>query len=152
MFKKILVPTDGSEMAEKAADAAIELAGRLGSSIVFLSVVDEISPAFAYELESGASLDVAELDRQRTKFSQSAVDRLKEKGDAAGISSETMVVSGHPWETILDTVEKVGADSIVMGSHGRRALAAAMLGNVTFNVIHGAKVPVAVIPREARPA
>lgn len=147
MTKKILVPTDGSEMAEKAADAAIELAGALGASIVFLSVVDEISPAFAYELESGASLDVAELDAQRAKFSENAVEKLKQRAGTAGVTSETMVVSGHPWETILSTADQVGADHIIMGSHGRRALAAAMLGNVTFNVIHGAKVPVTVIPR-----
>lgn len=147
MTKKILVPTDGSEMAERAAAQAIELAAGLGASVVFLSVVDEISPAFAYELESGASLDVAELDAQRAKFSENAVAKLKQQADAAGVTSETMVVSGHPWETILDTAGKIGADHIVMGSHGRRALAAAVLGNVTFNVIHGAKVPVTIIPR-----
>lgn len=147
MVKKIMVPTDGSERAEEAAAFAIEMAQGLKAEVIFLSVVDEVSPAFAYELESGASLDIAELEEQRGKFAQGAVDRLKKKADAAGVNSRTIVANGHPWEEILSAVDRESADHIVMGSHGRRALAAAVLGNVTFNVIHGAKVPVTVIPR-----
>lgn len=147
MIKKILVPTDGSERAEEAAEFAIEMAKGFGADVIFLNVVDEVAPAFAYELESGASLDFAELEEQREKFAHSAVDRLREKAEQAGVGSEARVVRGHPWEEILATAEKELADHIVMGSHGRRALAAAVLGNVTFNVIHGAKVPVTVIPR-----
>lgn len=147
MITKILVPTDGSERAEDAAGFAIELAKGLGAAILFINVVDDVSPAFAYELESGVSLDIAEIDAQRRKFAHTAVDRLKEKADAAGVACETIVVDGHPSDGILQAAATEGADHIVMGSHGRRALAAAVLGNVTFNVIHGAKVPVTVIPR-----
>ena len=147
MIKKILVPTDGSERAEDAAVFAIEMAKGFDAKLIFVNVVDEVSPAFAYELESGASLDMAELDRQRNQFAHNVVDRLKERADAAGLSSEARVVTGHPWEQILTLADEEEIDHIVMGSHGRRALAAAVLGNVTFNVIHGAKVPVTVIPR-----
>lgn len=146
-MKKILVPTDGSERAEDAAGFAINLAKDVGASILFLYVVDEVAPAYAYELESGVSLDFQELEEQRDKFARAAVDRLKKEADEAGVSSETLVVEGHPSQKILDTATEQSADHIVMGSHGRRALAAAVLGNVTFNVIHGAKVPVTVIPR-----
>jgi nucleotide-binding universal stress UspA family protein len=147
MIKKILVPTDGSERAEIAADFAISLAKGVGATVVFLNVIDEVSPAFAYELESGASLDMAELNEQRTKFGEHAVDRLRQKAEAAGVAAEGKVENGHPWEKILESIDKTGADHVVMGSHGRRALAAAFLGNVTFNVIHGSRVPVTVIPK-----
>lgn len=147
MIKKILVPTDGSERAEAAAGFAIDLAKSTGAELIFLNVVDEISPAFAYELESGASLDIAELEEQRTNYGHVAVDRLKKQADEAGVTGRVMVAEGHPSEEILSVVDRESVDHIVMGSHGRRALAAAVLGNVTFNVIHGAKVPVTVIPR-----
>ena len=147
MITKILVPTDGSERAEDAAGFAIELAKGFGATVLFINVVDEVSPAFAYELDSGISLDIAEIDAQRRIFAQNAVDRLKEKADTAGVASRAIVAEGHPSDAILQAVATEGADHIVIGSHGRRALAAAVLGNVTFNIIHGAKVPVTVIPR-----
>ncbi|MHB1361193.1 MAG: universal stress protein [Thermoleophilia bacterium] len=145
-MKKILVPTDGSVRAGKAAECAIELAKAGGASLLFLNVVDEVSPAYVYELESGSSIDVAALDDQRRQFGQEAVERLKKTAAAAGVKAEAMVAEGHPWQEILNRADSEGADHIVIGSHGRRALAAAVLGNVTINVIHGAKVPVTVVP------
>lgn len=146
MIKKILVPTDGSERAEQAADFAIELAASLKAELVIVNVIDEIAPAFAYEIETGASLDLAELEDERSKFAAAAVGNLKKKAEAAGVTSQAKVLEGHPWQEILAEAERSGVDHIVIGSHGRRALAAAVLGNVTINVIHGAKVPVTVIP------
>ncbi|MHB8791731.1 MAG: universal stress protein [Thermoleophilia bacterium] len=146
MIKKILVPTDGSERAERAADFAIALAKATGASLLFLNVIDEVPPAYAYEMESGAPIDVAAIDDLRQKFGEESVARLKEKAVADGITATTSVVEGHPWQEILTQSETEGADHIVIGSHGRRALAAAVLGNVAVNVIHGAKVPVTVIP------
>jgi nucleotide-binding universal stress UspA family protein len=146
MAGKILVPTDGSDMAEKAADFAIGLAKDTGDSIIFLSVVDDYAPAFAYDLESGITIDMGEIIEKRDRYIRESVDRLIEKAKAAGVSSEGKVTEGHAWEEILKEADSSGAAHIVMGSHGRRALAAAVLGNVTFNVIHGAKVPVTVIP------
>ncbi len=146
MIKKILVPTDGSERAERAAGFAIELAKTCGSALLFLNIVDEVSPAYVYELDTGATIDIAALDEQRRQFGEDAVAKLKTRAQAAGVTCETKVVDGHPWQEILNQAESENADHIVIGSHGRRALAAAVLGNVAVNVIHGAKVPVTVIP------
>jgi nucleotide-binding universal stress UspA family protein len=146
MIKKIMVPTDGSERAELAADFAIALAKATGASLLFLNVIDEVPPAYAYELESGAPIDVTAIDDLRQKYGEESVTRLKDKAAAEGITATTTVVEGHPWQEILTQTENQGADHIVIGSHGRRALAAAVLGNVAVNVIHGAKVPVTVIP------
>jgi len=146
MIKKILVPTDGSERAERAARYAFDLAKATGAKLLFLNVVDEVSPAYIYEVEGTAAVDFGELDEQRRKFGEEAVGRLKKEADEAGLPNAVKVVEGHPWEEILNQTEAEGADQIVIGSHGRRALAAAVLGNVTVNVIHGAKVPVTVIP------
>lgn len=146
MIKKILVPTDGSDRAEHAAELAIDLAKATGAELLFVNVVDEVSPAFAYELEAGAGYDIYQIAEERRKYGEEAVSRLKARAEAAGARAAVSVIEGHPWQEILAEVEKSGADHIVIGSHGRRALAAAVLGNVTVNVIHGAKVPVTVVP------
>ncbi len=146
MAKKILVPTDGSERAEIAADFAIDLVQQTGGSLLFFSVVDEYAPAFAYDIESGVSIDINEIVEKRDQFINDALNKLLDKAAAAGVSADTKLVEGHAWEEILAEVDRSGIDQIVMGSHGRRALSAAVLGNVTFNVIHGSKVPVTVIP------
>lgn len=145
-MRKILVPTDGSERAEHAADFAIEIAGATGAELLIINVVDAISPAYAYELESAASMDLATIVEQGKQFGEEAVARVREKAEAAGVKASTTVTEGHPWQEILDIAKKEGVDHIVIGSHGRRALAAAVMGNVAFNVIHGADVPVTVIP------
>lgn len=146
MISKILVPTDGSERAEKAAGYAIDMAKGSNASLEFLYVMDETSPAFAFEIESGISPDVKELAESLKETADTFVNKLKEQADAAGVQAETRVVNGHPSEEILAECERSGADHVVMASHGRRALAAAVIGSVTLNVIHGAKVPVTIVP------
>lgn len=146
MSNKILVPTDGSERAEKAADFAIKMAGDSGASLVFLYVLDEAAPAYAFEIESGVTPDVVELSDRMKEAASGFVDRLKERAEAAGASAEALVETGHPWKEILAVAERSGADHIVMSSHGRRALAAAVIGSVTINVLHSAKVPVTIVP------
>lgn len=146
MISKILVPTDGSERAEKAAAFAIEMAKESSASLEFLYVLDEASPAFAFEIESGITPDVKDLADSLRQTAEAFVNKLKEQADAAGVEAETSVADGHPSEEILAEVERSGADHIVMASHGRRALTAAFIGSVTLNVIHGAVVPVTVVP------
>ena len=146
MINKILVPTDGSERAEHAAEFAIQLAKDTGAELLFLNVIDEVAPTFGYELEAGANLDLYAIAEQRRAFGEEAVGKLKQKAEDAGAKASASVVEGHPWQEILAEVDRSGADHVVIGSHGRRALAAAVLGNVAVNVIHGARVPVTVIP------
>jgi len=146
MINKILVPTDGSERADRAADFAMALAKATGASLLFLNVIDEVPPAYAFELESGAPIDVLAMDELRRQYGEESVNRLKEKAVADGLTATVSVVEGHPWHEILAQAKKESADHIVIGSHGRRALAAAVLGNVAVNVIHGSTIPVTVIP------
>lgn len=146
MIDKILVPTDGSSRAEQAADYAIEMAKKNNASLIFLYVVDETSPAFAFEIESGVTPNVKELADCLKEAGQSFVSKLQERADAAGVQNEARLASGHPSQEILAEADSSAVDHIVMASHGRRALAAAVIGSVTINVIHGAQVPVTVIP------
>jgi nucleotide-binding universal stress UspA family protein len=74
------------------------------------------------------------------------VEKLKKMAGDAGVESEGKVIEGHPSEEILNEAESSKVDLIVMSSHGRRALAAAVIGSVSINVLHGAQVPVTIVP------
>ena len=146
MIERILVPTDGSELSEQAADYAIRLAGEVKASVDFISVVDVLMPTYAFESDVSFNPEIPEITEQLTAVAGSFVDKLKAKAEAAGIEAAAGVVSGNPWEEILSEADRRQSDLIVMGSHGHRALAAAVMGSVAINVIHGAKIPVTVIP------
>ncbi len=148
MTNLILVPTDGSELSERAAGYAIELAGQVKASIIFLSVVDVFLPAYAFESDISFNPEIPEMTNQLTAAATAAVEKLKQKAEAAGIEASTRVARGNAWEEILSEAASSGADQIVMGSHGHRALAAAVIGSVAINVIHGTRIPVTIIPRE----
>lgn len=146
MISRILVPTDGSELAEKAAAYAIGLARDNGAALVFLNVVDELASAYAFETETGVNPNFPQLAEQLNDAGNAFVDRLARQAEQAGVAAETRVAEGHPSEEILAEAERQGCDLIVLGSHGRRGLAAAFLGSVTTNVIHKTKIPVTVVP------
>jgi len=147
MISKILVPTDGSETANKSVKYAAELAKQLGATITILSVID-ISIILAQPISAIASPNhlqetVEEYMQQAAKACiQEATKICKEKG----VQPEIVTRSGHPVEEIINEAVKLKADLIVMGSQGRSALKAAFLGSVTFGVIHkDTKIPVLVV-------
>jgi len=147
MISKILVPTDGSETANKSVEYAAGLAKQLGATITLLSVID-ISVILAQPLEDMASPghlqeSVEDYMRQAAKACIQEATRICKEN---GIQPETVSRSGHPVEEIINEAVKSKVDLIVMGSQGRSALKAAFLGSVTFGVIHkDTKIPVLVV-------
>jgi len=147
MISKILVPTDGSETANKSVEYAAGLAKQLGATITLLSVID-ISVILAQPLEDMASPghlqeSVEDYMRQAAKACIQEATRICKEN---GIQPETVSRSGHPVEEIINEAVKSKVDLIVMGSQGRSALKAVFLGSVTFGVIHkDTKIPVLVV-------
>jgi nucleotide-binding universal stress UspA family protein len=147
MISKILVPTDGSETANKSVEYAAGLAKQLGATITLLSVID-ISVILAQPLEDMASPghlqeSVEDYMRQAAKACIQEATRICKEN---GIQPETVTRSGHPVEEIINEAVKSKVDLIVMGSQGRSALKAVILGSVTFGVIHkDTKIPVLVV-------
>lgn len=144
MFAKMLVPTDGSELSLKAVHGAIDLAKKLGSSLVGMTVSEPYPlPQMARHspIESHAHYD------ERVKAEAEArLVPLAEAAKAAGIAVTTLVVSGNsPFEAIIQTAEEQGCDSIVMSSHGRRGISGLLLGSETQKVLTHSKIPVLVL-------
>jgi nucleotide-binding universal stress UspA family protein len=144
MFAKILVPTDGSELSLKAVHGAVELAKKLGSSLVGMTVSEPYPlPQMARHspIESHAHYD----DRVRQE-AEACLVPLAEAAKAAGISVTTLVVSStSPYDAIIHTAEEQGCDSIVMSSHGRRGISGLLLGSETQKVLTHTKIPVLVL-------
>lgn len=130
----VVVPLDGSNLAESSLPVAVALARLYGAPIRFIHVLDEDFP-----LESPAQLDDAS-----TAFGR-YVDGLLKVADAAGIPREVLVQHGPTVRTILDAARD--ARLIVIASRGRGGLRA-VLGTVTDRVVRGSEAPVLIVPAE----
>jgi nucleotide-binding universal stress UspA family protein len=142
MFKKILLPTDGSELSAKAAQGALKLASQLGASVVGLTIVEPYSYSTLSEYRPET------LEAFEARNAQAAEQRLASIVQAAkdaGVPCETVTVkSFSPYEAIIETARKHGCDVIFMASHGRRGLSAILLGSETQKVLTHSDIPVLV--------
>lgn len=148
MISKILVATDGSETSRKAVDYAIELAKLAQGSLVAVTVIDRSvfvgSPLIPASATPAHILEPVE--DYLKGVAQKDLDVVEQLCLKAGIPSQLVILYGHPVEQIVEEAERTEADLIVMGSHGRSALEAALLGSTTFGVIHkDTKIPVLVV-------
>lgn len=142
MYRHILIPTDGSELAERGVTHGLALAKSLGAKVSVIFVVEPFSDVSGRFLEAVATY--AELRReQAASVLNSAADAAK----GAGVPCETLQVeSGQPHQAIIAAAEDKGCDLIVMSSHGRSGLSMLLIGSVTNKVLAQAKTPVLVCP------
>jgi nucleotide-binding universal stress UspA family protein len=150
MIKKILAPIDGSETSQKALEYAVDLAKQTGSTIILLSVIDK-SPFYAAQTVLPASSPTHLLENLEDYFRQTAEAYVAEAEGLCKtkeVGSQKIIKYGHPVEEIIKAAESSKVDLIVMGSHGKSALGAAILGSVTMGVIHReTKFPVLLVRR-----
>jgi len=143
MFQHILVPVDGSATANKAADAAATLASEIEAKVTVIHVVHTYPYAgFGAGFAEGQSLYLAAA----TASANDSIASVRDKMQGKGIAVETRVVESNVvWRGVVETTEAVGADLIVMGTHGRSKIDRLLLGSVTQRVLSHASVPVMVI-------
>lgn len=149
MTSRILVPTDGSKTAQKAARFAVDLAKRLHASIIVLSVIDKHSLISQTIPARATSMHVAEsIEDYLREAAEEYNEEIRKLCKKKGVRSKTVITTGHPVEDIVKEAERSKVDLIVMGSHGESALAAAVLGSITYGVIHkDTKIPILVVRR-----
>ena len=143
MFKKILVPTDGSPVSEKSARAAIDFAAATGAGVVALSVAQ----LYPYMLmpEAGAMVDLSAYEEAQDQTAQKHVDIIKKIAADANVTCEAIATRGvHPYEEILATASDKHCDVIWIASHGRRGLDKLLLGSETQRVLAHATIPIFV--------
>lgn len=147
MISIILVPTDGSTAAQKAANYAVGLAKQLKASLIILSVIDSRSLAIQAVPAGKTSKHVIEpVEDYLREAAEGYAEEIEKQCVKDEVKSKTVITAGHPVEAIVKEAVKAKVDLIVMGSHGKSALAAAVLGSVTYGVIHkDTKIPVLIV-------
>ena len=140
MYNRILVPTDGSEAATAAVEAASTLARRFDAQLHGIHVVDSTSTL------AGADDTTGEL----VSRGQEALATVDERVSDAGIDATTTLIeeSTPPHRAILNYIDDHDIDLVVMGTRGRTGIGRAILGSVTENTLRRAPVPVMTIQEE----
>jgi nucleotide-binding universal stress UspA family protein len=136
--EKLLLATDLSEASSAATEQAFDLAGRLGASLLVVSVIDPGSL-----LLPGGRFH-SRIDQVRDRRAAIA-QTLVERGRTEGIPVSFLVWDGDPGDMIVSAAEAEHADMVVVGSHGRGAVGRLFLGSVSEHVVRHASCPVLVV-------
>jgi nucleotide-binding universal stress UspA family protein len=141
MYRHVVIPTDGSELAEHEVAHGLGLAKSLGAKVSVIFVVEPIT-----EMTMSEFLEVVvRIAEQRKKQATSVLVRAANAAKEAGVSCETIQAeNGQPHQAIIAAAEDKGCDLIVMSSHGRSGLSMLLIGSVTNKVLAHAKTPVLV--------
>ena len=138
MYDRILVPTDGSDAADRALDLAGAVADAHDAELHVLYVADTNQPSLSRI--QGQVVDALETEGERI------VREGKERVRGSGVDVTTDVVQGGPSRTILDYVDDRGVGLVVMGTRGERDVERLLLGSVTERVVRSSPVPVLAVP------
>jgi nucleotide-binding universal stress UspA family protein len=144
MYKHILIPTDGSELSQKAIDHGIKLAKALNAKVTAVAVSE---PFHMFAVEPSMVTDTPEEYKRRiATVTAKYLKTAKDTAAGAGVSCDGVHVEHeHPYEAIIDAAKRMGCDAIVMASHGRRGVSAIVLGSETVKVLTHSTTPVVVV-------
>jgi nucleotide-binding universal stress UspA family protein len=143
MFRHILIPTDGSQLAEKAIRYGIALAKEQGARVTALTVS---RPFHVVTLEPGMLADTpAAYARHVGERTEKFLGVVSQAAKTVGVTCDSLSIEHeHPYQAIIDTAQNRECDLIIMASHGRGGMSAIVLGSQTLKVLTHSKVPVLV--------
>lgn len=140
-FRHILVATDFSEASRRAFESAGELAAALGADLTVLHACEvPVPPDAGLAVPPGVDLlSAAEAEARRR------LDELVASATARGWPCRAILRVGVPWQEILSVAAEALFDLVVMGTHGRRGIAHALMGSVAEKVVRASPVPVLTV-------
>lgn len=150
MYKNILLPHDGSELSEEAANHAIALARSIGAKLTVLHVVahrnlvlDEgVSSKLVQKLET-------DYENLAKKNAEGLLAKVVGRAKASGVDCTSLVLVGDSaYREIIGKASELGCDLVVMASHGRRGLEGLLLGSETVKLLTHSRIPVLVVRHE----
>lgn len=144
MYKHILLPTDGSELSEKAIKSGIAFAKSIGAQATGLFVAPQFHLT-VYDDWVVEPMSQSEFEEKSKKQAQQRLAKIESMAKSAGVRCDVAhVVSDSPYEAIIKIAEEHKCDLIFMASHGRRGIAGLLLGSETAKVLTHTKIPVLV--------
>ncbi|NNU43011.1 universal stress protein [Ramlibacter montanisoli] len=148
MYKRILVPVDGSETSNKAVVAALQMARENGGRVRLVHVLDELAYLSGYEIGG----DLLKIARD---YAVKVLDDALDMAKSAGVPADTKLAEApgaRIGEVVADEARSWEADLIVTGTHGRRGVGRVLLGSGAEQVLRLAPVPVLTIRSQESPA
>ena len=142
-MKTILVGTDFSPIATEALRYAGRLAADSGAELIAVYAHPFEPPM---EFTSRAVPDVARSIASSRQRAQEELERCVGENVPPAVRTQAVVVEGHPVTAIITQAARLGADTIVVGSHGRTGIQRLLLGSVSARVVAESPVPVVVVP------
>ncbi|MFD1588884.1 universal stress protein [Halorientalis brevis] len=140
MYDTILVPTDGSDLADRALEHAIAAAKQADATVHLLYVVD------MRVAQSAPGLAIDEIRQTLGDEGEKVTNALERTVADADLDVVTTVREGVPDDEILAYADEADADLIVMGTHGKSQRERILVGSVTDRVNHAAEIPVLTVP------
>ncbi len=137
MFKKILIPTDGSPLSAQSANAGVSLARTLGAEVVALYVTQPFAATIGFDgMAAAYAITDEDYEKASTEQAKKYVQAIVDRADTGGVKASPVVVSNFNVADGIDQAAKDhGCDLIFMGSHGRSGLSRLLLGSVTSKVL-----------------
>lgn len=148
MYEHILLPTDGSDVAEAGVAHGLNLACKHGSKVTVVTVTEPLGGQFAFasDLWSPTEEETIAFDEAQARIAERILSPVRERAEALGLAVETLHM---PWRraagALVDAACDRGCSLIVMSSHGRSGMNRIMLGSQTAEVLATSSVPVLVV-------
>ena len=139
VLKKILAPTDFSELSGEGVRYACLLANEVGAQVIVLNVI---------VLDETNTISKGEIEVHKDRLADFVAKAVPHHG--GDVKLREVVVAGQPYSAIVDCAEKEHIDLVVMSSHGRSGLSRMLIGSVTDKILRGAACPVLVVPVSKR--
>ena len=147
MYQRILIATDGSELAGRAVNHGIALAKRLNVPVTVVTVTESWSALELGRMARQGNLNpVNQFEEMATAAATGILDKVRQTATSQGVTCDVVHVQDqHPAEGIIATAKKTGCDLIVMASHGRRGFDRVLLGSQANEVLTLSKVPALIV-------
>jgi nucleotide-binding universal stress UspA family protein len=145
-LRSILVPTDFSETSDKALDFAIELAQKFDASVVVMHAYE--IPVIGFP--DGSLVATADVASRIQEAGKKGLEQSLSTRSGRGVKVTSVLREGRADEEIRSLAEELKVDMIVIGTHGRKGIARALLGSTAENVVRTVTIPILTIhgPRE----
>lgn len=145
MYKHILIPTDGSEVAEKAVAAGIDFARETGARVTLFTAVPEYELPSEGDAYAKRLVSIADHAHNSQEKANGILAQPMQRASAAGLAfGIDYAQSNQPWQAIIDAAKRHGCDAIFMASHGRKGLSRLVHGSQTVDVLTHSDIPTLV--------